>query len=197
MKTTRPAAQRIEGSDGTTIETSTPSPSGVPSASTSRRLHPSQRPVGPLDTSILADIALGLAETVEPSGPLEPWTLLRIPLLVTEAYDVWVMHWGPAAVAEAHDHDGSVGVIHVVSGQLLEATQDLSAPADGLHRAVVPIDRLHAGDVGHVGATDTHLLYNPSSTTTTTVNVYSPPLGPPRHAGGCGIDDDTEAPSSS
>lgn len=136
-----------------------------------RALHPAAAPTGPLDTSVLRDIAAGLAQVVEAPEAAEPWTLEATRLLATDAYDAWVMVWGPAALSESHDHDGSVGVVQVVQGNLLETSLGL---ADALPS---PLRRLGPGEHVECAATEFHSLFNPTSGTTVTVNVYSPPLG--------------------
>ena len=92
-------------------------------------------------------------------------------LLSTEAYDAYLMEWGPAAVSDTHDHDGSVGVVHVVSGALVESSQSLdpTLPASGR--------RLEAGDSTQIPAAQFHRLFNQTGATTVTVNVFSPPIG--------------------
>jgi len=138
----------------------------------SRQLHPAAARGGqPLDTSVLRDIAAGLAAVAPLDEPAEPWTLGSTRVLATEAYDAWVMVWGPAALSEAHDHDGSVGVVQIVQGQLLETSLAL----DGTQPS--PLRRLGPGDTVECAAAQFHTLFNPTSATTVTVNVYSPPLG--------------------
>ena len=139
-----------------------------------RQLHPSAaRGDQPLDTSVLRDIAAGLAAVASLDEKAEPWTLGSTRVLATEAYDAWVMVWGPAALSEAHDHDGSVGVVQIVQGQLLETSLGLDSAQPS------PLRRLGPGDTVECAAAQFHTLFNPSSATTITVNVYSPPLGDP------------------
>lgn len=148
------------------------SPMGTPDRSDAARLlHPSRSPSTPLDTSVLCDIAGGLARVVESDQAAAPWELQSTRLLTTEAYDAWLMVWGPAALSAAHDHDGSVGVVQVVAGNLLETSLGIEASLP------TPLRRLGPGDTVEFSATEFHSLFNPTSGTTVTVNVYSPPLG--------------------
>lgn len=150
-----------------------PSPSDDRAA---RALHPaSNTRTAPLDTSVLRDIAAGLAHAVEAGQHAEPWTTRATRLLTTEAYDAWLMVWGPAALSEAHDHDGSVGVVQVVAGSLLETSLGIEATVP------TPLRRVEAGELLECPATEFHSLFNPTSGVTVTVNVYSPPLGDRSH----------------
>ena len=134
---------------------------------------------GPLDTSILRDIAAGLAQAVDVGGAGQtgdgpgPWEVRSTRLLTTDAYDVWCMVWGAAALSAAHDHDGSVGVVQVVTGALLETSLSIDSAVPA------PLRRLGPGDVVEFAAAEFHSLFNPTSSETITVNVYSPPLGEP------------------
>lgn len=136
-----------------------------------RLLHPSSTTSTPLDTSVLCDIAAGLARVAPSDQEAGPWELQPTRLLTTDAYDAWLMVWGPAALSAAHDHDGSVGVVQVVSGSLLETSLGIEASLPS------PLRRLERGDLVECAAAEFHSLFNPTSGTTVTVNVYSPPLG--------------------
>lgn len=144
----------------------------------SRAMHPSATgpiseslEVTPLDTEVLDDIAAGLASVAQGNGERDPRSVSTTLLLSTEAYDAYLMEWGPAAVSDTHDHDGSVGVVHVVSGALVESSQSLdpTLPASGR--------RLEAGDSTQIPAAQFHRLFNQTGATTVTVNVFSPPIG--------------------
>lgn len=144
----------------------------------SRALHPSATgptdsplEVTPLDTAVLDDIAAGLAAVAEPTGATEPWEVRTTLLLATAAYDAYLMEWGPAAMSDSHDHDGSVGVVHVVSGSLIESSQQIDADMPD------PVRRLQAGDSTHISAAQFHRLFNQTGAGAVTVNVFSPPIG--------------------
>ncbi len=125
----------------------------------------------PLDTEVLDDIAAGLAAVAEATGTVASWEVRTTLLLATSAYDAYLMEWGPAAMSDTHDHDGSVGVVHVVSGTLLESSQPLESPLPA------PVRRLGRGDATQIPATQFHRLFNRSTGTAVTVNVFSPPIG--------------------
>ena len=149
----------------------------------SRELHPSvtehraatgpaaDAPVEPLDTAVLDDIAAGLAAVARASGPIAPWQVRSSQLLATAAYDAYLMEWGTAAMSHTHDHDGSVGVVHVVDGSLLECSQSLDESVPG------PVRRLEAGESTQISAAQFHRLFNRSTDPAVTVHVFSPPIG--------------------
>lgn len=144
----------------------------------SRALHPSATgpaaaplEVSPLDTAVLDDIAAGLAAVAAPTGRPEPWEVHTTLLLATAAYDAYLMEWGPAAMSDSHDHDGSVGVVHVVAGSLIESSQRIDADLPD------PVRRLEAGDATHISAAQFHRLFNQTGERAVTINVFSPPIG--------------------
>lgn len=121
-----------------------------------------------LDLQILSEIASGLAASVGPPHTVGEGAIERVRVLATEGYDAWVMIWGPGATIAEHDHDGSLGVLHVIDGELAEVVVDDS----GEHRRRLPV-----GETTEFAATHRHSLENPSMVTARSVNVYSPPLG--------------------
>ncbi len=151
----------------------------------SRQLHPAATATGhraatgpaaeapdePLDTAVLDDIAAGLAAVAQPTGPIASWQVRSTLLLATAAYDAYLMEWGPAAMSDTHDHDGSVGVVHVVDGSLLECSQSLDESLPG------PVRRLGAGESTQISAAQFHRLFNRSTEAAVTVHVFSPPIG--------------------
>lgn len=155
-------------------------PSGAscaPASDVARALHPSGAWLRhPLATDALADIAGGLAAAVSAgvgAGGALParGDVVRERLLVTAGYDAWIMRWAPGAVVEEHDHDGCVGVIQVVEGELVEYARDLDPASDPVRR------ELPAGATTAFGVDGRHRLANVGGLTVT-VQVYSPPLGP-------------------
>jgi hypothetical protein len=123
---------------------------------------------------MLEDIARGIAaglvldgdpDLVEPDG-----VVAHHLVLATEAYDAWIMVWGPHASTGAHDHDGSVGVVHVLQGDLVEAASGIE-PGARRH-----VRHLHAGDTSATGAVGAHELANPAGAIVVGVSVFSPPL---------------------
>jgi hypothetical protein len=136
----------------------------------------------PLDLGILADIAAGLASSCSRSVALdgrdgfegierEDRDSRRFDrLLLTAAYEVWLIAWEAAADLELHDHGGSQGAFQVVDGALVEAHSDLVEPA--------PLQTLliGAGEGREVTPTRVHRVWNPGPGRAVSVHVYSPPL---------------------
>lgn len=65
---------------------------------------------------VLADIAIGLGRSVTlgEAKLLGSGTRRYARLLVTPAYDAWLIEWDPDANLDLHDHGGSSGAFHVV-----------------------------------------------------------------------------------
>ena len=86
----------------------------------------------------------------------------------TAAYDAWVVGWAPGQGVAAHEHGGSVGVVRVAEGRLLETRFDSRGQ---------PLSKLVAeGDVTAIGSEVVHALGNIDDAPATSVHVYSPPL---------------------
>ena len=145
----------------------------VPAAATARSLHPSaKRLEHPLGIAALTDIAAGLASVVGPAVPPPAHgEVERSCVLSTATYDAWVVTLGPQAAIAPHDHDGSIGVIAVTSGHLIEFGLD----GDGQRRS--RLRHLEPGDTTDFGITHRHSLANPELAPATMVQVFSPPLG--------------------
>ncbi len=153
-----------ESTNGVSVPSTVPRP-----AESAARLLASRHLEGEmLDTEILAEIASGLAASVGPSHVVGEGMIERVRVLATEGYDAWVMIWGPRAVIAEHDHDGSLGVLHVIDGELAE----IVVHGEAEHRRRLPV-----GETTEFAATHRHALENPSMVTARSVNVYSPPLG--------------------
>jgi hypothetical protein len=136
----------------------------------SRTLHPTSGRPTSVDATVLVDIAEGLASTLGPQNPAPRGVVRRCRLLGTDAYDAWLLVWGPDSAAEIHDHDGSIGAMHVAHGALRETVRDLAGER--------PVTALHpAGTTVTTGATDAHHLVNGRDEPAVSVHVYSPPLG--------------------
>ena len=154
------------------------------SGDAARALHPAGAARrSPLSTEVLADIATGLASVVDPesarlavggrrgAGNQAPsGGVVRERLLATAGYDAWLVTWLPGAVIEEHDHDGSVGVVHVVSGTLVEEARAFEPDA------AVERRRLSTGSCTAFGVDARHRLANVAGVALT-VQVFSPPLG--------------------
>jgi hypothetical protein len=154
------------------FQDSSPARSLAPSREQAARLlHPS-RPLDPVPLPIdtLVTIAGGLARTAHPSA-LEsgsPRAFRR--LLETPSYEAWLIAWEPATSLELHDHGGSVGVVWVVAGRLVETYTDLTT------RWELCSQELDPGDVLAVPASRVHQVWNPYRSRALSVHVYSPPL---------------------
>jgi quercetin dioxygenase-like cupin family protein len=154
------------------------------SGAAARALHPAGAARrSPLSTEVLADIATGLASVVDPGESIRPAAgrrragiqappdeVVRERLLATAGYDAWLVTWPPGAVLEEHDHDGSVGVVHVVSGTLVEEARGLE-PDAAIERRQLP-----TGSCTAFGVDARHRLENVAGVALT-VQVFSPPLG--------------------
>lgn len=146
----------------------------LPRLATARELHPSSGPDRPLGIHALEAIASGLAAVIGSVPPPACGTVTRERIIATETYDAWIVGIGPHTAIEAHDHDGSIGVIAVTDGQLVEFGLDEGGrPRSRLRRLV-------SGDATKVGITHRHSLVNPTNHAATTVQVFSPPLGGPK-----------------
>lgn len=129
----------------------------------------------PLDAEVLSDIAAGLAHAVDQAGAAGAAAgarraVLRERLLATDGYDAWLLAWPAGAETDMHDHNGSVGVMHVVVGELVEVHTRL----EGGTRVRSHHD---AGSTSTTGVDQIHSLHNPGATASVSVHVYSPPLG--------------------
>jgi predicted metal-dependent enzyme (double-stranded beta helix superfamily) len=139
-----------------------------------RLLHPSAGPLDtPLAADVLATIADGLGRSVSADHLVAGLGSGRRHerLLETDAYEAWLIAWGPSTYLDLHDHGGSAGALRVVSGQLVETATDLDTPGRLRSR------RLDAGDIIAVPANRVHEVWNPQPSPAVSVHVYSPPLG--------------------
>jgi hypothetical protein len=121
----------------------------------------------------LIEIAGGLALTTEPwsvrTGQ-SPRERCYERTLVTDSYEVWVIHWPEGGSLDLHDHGGSAGAFAVVEGHLDEARVDGAGD--------VEVTRVGRGQCVGFDTHDVHAVANRSSGAATSVHVYSPPLGP-------------------
>ncbi len=134
-------------------------------------LHPASR-AEPLSDEALQAIAAGLGSVVDTHLAEPARSVQRSRMLATAAYDVWLMTWGPSSAADPHDHAGSVGVVHVVTGELTEETTDV-------HGFDPTTRHISAGVTTALSAIGRHTLSNRTERTAVSVHVYSPPLGDP------------------
>lgn len=132
-----------------------------------RALHPTAGVVG---ADVLAAIAAGLAAVTVPwelrSGEVP--TERRVHrVLVTDAYEAWVICWPDGESLEMDEHGGSAGAFSIVSGKLDEATIESGVK---VVRTFVP------GDTTVFDSSRIHAVANCGDAVATSVHVYSPPL---------------------
>jgi quercetin dioxygenase-like cupin family protein len=119
--------------------------------------------VSELDLEALATIARGLASA---SPPVVEAGRERVfeQVLVTDAYDVWVIGWPPGTSVGLHDHGEAVGAVCVVDGELTEVRP---GRLDWI---------LRPGQSVTIDAGVVHDVANRADRWATSVHVYSPPL---------------------
>ena len=136
-----------------------------------RALHPSSRSV---DADVLAAIAAGLATVTV------PWELREgeVPterryqrVLATPEYEAWVICWPSGGSLDLHDHGGSAGAFSVVSGQLDEATIEVTTEG-----SATVVRSYASGETSAFGSARVHAVANRGTAPATSVHVYSPPL---------------------
>jgi predicted metal-dependent enzyme (double-stranded beta helix superfamily) len=117
-------------------------------------------------------MADGLASVVSAEAlPLAPGQSRRYDkLLATEDYDVWLIAWAASGALELHDHGGSIGVVRVVAGELVETYTDL------VDRHPLRSATISAGQSVTLPATRVHEIWNPGPAPAVSLHVYSPPL---------------------
>ena len=91
-------------------------------------------------------------------------------LLATEDYDVWLIAWAASGALELHDHGGSIGVVRVVAGELVETFSDL------VDRHPLRSATIGAGQSVALPATRVHEVWNPGPAPALSLHIYSPPL---------------------
>lgn len=117
-------------------------------------------------------MAQGLASVVTTGGvALAPGQSRRYDkLLATGDYDVWLIAWAASGALELHDHGGSIGVVRVVEGRLVETYTDL-VERHGLRSATIA-----SGQSVALPATRVHEVWNPGPAPALSLHIYSPPL---------------------
>ncbi|MCU1359639.1 MAG: cysteine dioxygenase [Ilumatobacteraceae bacterium] len=123
-----------------------------------------------IDIDVLSTIARGIAAATLPwerrDGTV-PSERCYERLLLTDAYEVWVICWPGGGALDLHDHGGSSGAFAVVSGCLDEAR---------VHGGQIDVRRLAPGDSAEIAHHVVHAVANRSPAPATSVHVYSPPL---------------------
>jgi len=102
-------------------------------------------------------------------NPVDRW-YRRI--AVTDAYEVWLLTWLPGQGTDLHDHGGSSGAFHVVSGSIIEDT--VSVPPGGPAR--ITARELGEGAGRRFGSRHIHRITNRSDRPAVSIHVYGPAL---------------------
>ncbi len=122
--------------------------------------------------AMLTSIATGLAAAVDADDLLVDPDDYRgyTRLLHTDAYEAWLIAWGPGGSLDLHDHGGSAGAVVVVDGELLERFTDRR------HRRPLRTHHLRPHRPLAIAPTRVHGVWNPGPANALSVHVYSPPL---------------------
>jgi hypothetical protein len=102
-------------------------------------------------------------------NPVDRW-YRRI--AVADAYEVWLLTWLPGQGTDLHDHGGSSGAFHVVSGSIIEDT--VSGPPGGPAR--ITARELGEGAGRRFGGRHIHRITNRSDRPAVSIHVYGPAL---------------------
>jgi hypothetical protein len=131
---------------------------------------PVARPA-PLSGDLLADIATGLAASEarwRPHAHHPPTDRRPVRLVVCDLWEAWVVGWTPGQHVDVHDHGDSAGVLVVVEGDLAEVLPT------GPHRL---LRTWSTGSVVDLPIGVVHDVVGLGPGPSTSVHVYSPPLG--------------------
>lgn len=132
---------------------------------------PRPRPVPlRLEVSTLAEIVSGLATASglwQPHVAHDPRARVRVRLLATPAYEVWLLGWSPGQSVGLHDHGDANGAFVVVDGELVESSLTTLGPVE---------TTLGPGEAGRVPIGIVHDVANRSPRNATSIHAYSPPL---------------------
>jgi predicted metal-dependent enzyme (double-stranded beta helix superfamily) len=93
-------------------------------------------------------------------------------LHVADDHEVWLLTWLPGQGTEWHDHGGSAGAFHVVSGTLTEDT--VTSPAGQPPR--IAARELGEGAGRRFGGQHIHRITNRTNRPAVSVHVYGPAL---------------------
>jgi hypothetical protein len=85
-------------------------------------------------------------------------------------YEVWLLTWLPGQGTDLHDHGGSAGAFHVMSGSITEDTVTPGSPAR------ITARELGDGAGRRFGSRHIHRITNRSSRPAISVHVYGPAL---------------------
>jgi hypothetical protein len=127
-------------------------------------------PPAPLDVDVLVDIIDGLARAEplwRPHVAHDPDDRVRLRLLATPAYEVWLLGWAPGQSVGLHDHGDANGAFVVVDGELTETSLEAGRLVDAVRAA---------GEFGRVPIGALHDVANRSPRNATSIHAYSHPL---------------------
>jgi hypothetical protein len=119
-----------------------------------------------------------LALATRYAGLVEPWAQASDLALLERRYELldrtadfelWLIHWPTDGGLVLHDHGGSSGAFHVVSGALDETST--TRPGHALHQ-----QRMVRSDGKSFGPDYVHSVANSEATVATSIHAYSPPL---------------------
>ena len=117
-------------------------------------------------------IALRLGAAVHWPGaagvPDRSWRLIA----QTRDFDAWLIAWPGGTSAELHDHGGSRGALHVITGSLVET---IPWRDDG-GEVTLARREVHSGVTLAFGAGHVHDVRNEAVVHALSLHVYSPPL---------------------
>ena len=85
-------------------------------------------------------------------------------------YEVWLLTWLPGQGTDLHDHGGSAGAFHVLSGSLTEDTVTPGTPAR------ITARELGEGAGRRFGTRHIHRITNRSTRPAISIHVYGPAL---------------------
>jgi hypothetical protein len=85
-------------------------------------------------------------------------------------YEVWLLTWLPGQGTDLHDHGGSAGAFHVMSGSITEDTVTPGSPAR------ITARELGEGAGRRFGSRHIHRITNRSGRPAISVHVYGPAL---------------------
>jgi hypothetical protein len=131
-------------------------------------------PPSPAELAAVADrfaAAAGRWRPVLRHDPERPW---RVPLLRSDAVEVWLLAWSPGQQLPAHDHGGAAGAFTVVEGTLVEECLDPTIWTTGRRTT------FRAGSRSCFGRGHVHVLGNHGPQVATSVHASSPSGLPPR-----------------
>jgi hypothetical protein len=120
----------------------------------------------PLPARFLQSLALYAAEIADPARLSLPPAAGRnfVRLGHCDAYDVWLIRWGPGSTTSRHDHGASAGAFCVIEGVLEERTLRSTRTFTATEHRAMPSAHIHE-------------VRNPRPRiAATSVHVYSPPL---------------------